>query len=144
MRANVRIIGRFVMIKFEFTTCSEAPYDPPVNTTAQRSLLSVELEKLSINCKNGFSEMGPEEMNTDVSMASEDVFKLTPTAPTVADPIVSPLSVNVNAEAPIVAPDVVMTTDVTVVAPHVAISPATLLAPAATAGVTDGAKKPEG
>ena len=60
------------------------------------------------------------------------------------DPIVRPLSVNVNAEAPIVAPDVVMTTDVTVVAPHVAISPATLLAPAATAGVTDGAKKPEG
>ncbi len=60
------------------------------------------------------------------------------------EPIVSPLSVNVNAEAPIVAPDVVMTTDVTVVAPHVAISPATLLAPAATAGVTDGAKKPEG
>ena len=60
------------------------------------------------------------------------------------DPIVSPLSVNVNAEAPIVAPDVVMTTDVAVVAPHVAVSPATLLAPAATAGVTDGAKKPEG
>jgi hypothetical protein len=60
------------------------------------------------------------------------------------DPILSPLSVNVNAETPIVAPDVVMTTDVAVVAPHVAVSPATLLAPAATAGVTDGAKKPEG
>ena len=81
------------------------------------------------------AEMDPEEMNTDVSIASEDVFKLTPTAPAVADPIVSPLSVNVNAEAPIVAPDVVTTTDVAVVAPHVAVSPATLLAPAATAGV---------
>ena len=43
-----------------------------------------------------------------------------------------------------VAPDVVITTDVAVVAPHVAVSPATLLAPDATVGVTDGAKKPEG
>jgi hypothetical protein len=43
-----------------------------------------------------------------------------------------------------VAPDVVIITDVAVVAPHVAVSPATLLAPDATVGVTDGAKKPEG
>ena len=65
-------------------------------------------------------------------------------APAVAAPIMTPEIVIVNANAPIVAPDVVITTDVAVVAPHVAVSPATLLAPDATVGVTDGAKKPEG
>ena len=41
----------------------------------------------------------------------------------------------------ITAPAVVMTMDVLVVAPHVAVKPETLLAPAATKGVTDGKKK---
>ena len=74
----------------------------------------------------------------------EDVRTLTPVAPAVTAPIASPLIVSVNAVVPIVAPDVVITNDVAVVAPHVAVSPATLLAPDATVGVTDGAKKPEG
>ena len=74
----------------------------------------------------------------------EDVRTLTPVAPAVTDPIASPLIVSVNAVMPIVAPDVVITNDVAVVAPHVAVSAATLLAPDATVGVTDGAKKPEG
>ena len=43
-----------------------------------------------------------------------------------------------------VAPDVVITTDVAAVALHTKERPATLLAPDATVGVTDGAKKPEG
>ena len=65
-------------------------------------------------------------------------------APEVTAPNVIPQMVTVNSVVPIVAPDVVITTDVAVVAPHVAVSPATLLAPDATVGVTDGAKKPEG
>ncbi len=52
--------------------------------------------------------------------------------------------VTTKAAAGITAPAVVMTTDVAVVAPHVPVSPATLLLPAATVGVMDGAKKPEG
>ena len=43
-----------------------------------------------------------------------------------------------------VAPDVVIKTDVAAVALHTKERPATLLAPDATVGVTDGAKKPEG
>ena len=60
------------------------------------------------------------------------------------DPIVKPLIVTVNADAPIVAPDVVITNDVAVVGLHVTVSPATLLAPDATLGVLDEAKKPAG
>ena len=48
------------------------------------------------------------------------------------------------ADGGIAAPAVVMTTEVAVVAPQVAVKPATLLPPADTTGVTDGAKKPEG
>jgi formaldehyde-activating enzyme involved in methanogenesis len=44
----------------------------------------------------------------------------------------------------IAAPAVVMTMYVVVVAPHVAVKPATLLAPAATTGVTEGKKKEAG
>ena len=60
------------------------------------------------------------------------------------DPIVKPLIVTVNADAPIVAPDVVITIDVAVVGLHVTVSPATLLAPDATPGVMEDTKKPEG
>ncbi len=87
--------------------------------------------------------MGPDATAEDASM-SADVCALIPTAFTVGNPMENPLIVTVNADVPIVAPDVVITTDVAVVAPHVAVSPATLLAPDATVGVTDGAKKPEG
>ncbi len=55
-----------------------------------------------------------------------------------------PEIVTTKAAAGMAAPAVVMTTDVAVVALHVPVSPATLLLPAATVGVTDGAKKPEG
>ena len=50
------------------------------------------------------------------------------------------------ADGGIAAPAVVMTTEVAVVAPQVAVKPATLLPPTETTatGVTDGAKKPEG
>jgi hypothetical protein len=60
------------------------------------------------------------------------------------DPIVKPRIVTVNNAVPIVAPDVVITTDVALVAPHVAVSPATLLAPSNILGAIDEAKKPVG
>ena len=55
-----------------------------------------------------------------------------------------PEIVTTNTDAGTAAPAVVMTTDEAVVALQVPISPATLLLPAATVGVMDGAKKPEG
>ena len=58
--------------------------------------------------------------------------------------MVKPVIVTTNADAGMAAPAVVMTTAVAVVALHVPVSPATLLPPAATVGVMDGAKKPEG
>ena len=59
-----------------------------------------------------------------------------------ASPIVKPLMVTVNAEeAPIVAPDVVRTVDLSLVAPKTMLKPATLLVPASTKGVTKGWKK---
>jgi hypothetical protein len=69
---------------------------------------------------------------------------LTSTEPAVAAPIVKPLIVTVNADEGIVAPDVVSITAVAEVAPHVAVKPATLLAPDATEGTTEDAKKLEG
>ena len=69
---------------------------------------------------------------------------MTPALPAVTPPMVKPVIVITNADGGMTAPAVVMTTDVAVVAPHVPVSPATLLLPAATVGVMDGAKKPEG
>ena len=69
---------------------------------------------------------------------------MTPTLPSVNAPMVKPDNVITNADGGMAAPAVVMTTDVAVVALHVPVSPATLLLPAATVGVTSGAKKPEG
>ena len=78
------------------------------------------------------------------AVSSDDVSTVT-CAPAVGYPNVNPFNVTVNAdEDGIAAPAVVMTTEVAVVALHVAFKPATLLLPAATIGVTDGAKKPEG
>jgi hypothetical protein len=60
-------------------------------------------------------------------------------------PNVNPLKVKVNADdGGIVALAVVITTNVFVVAPQVAVKPATLLPPAAIKGVTDGKKKESG
>jgi len=87
---------------------------------------------------------GSEELPVTKALAT-DVKTLIPfTTLEPLNPIVSPPIVKVNADAPIVAPDVVITTDVAEVAPQVAVSPATLLAPGATVGVTEDAKNPEG
>ncbi len=60
-------------------------------------------------------------------------------------PIVNPLIVILNDESELMeAPDIVMTTEVLEVALHAAESSGTLLAPAATAGTMNGAKKVEG
>ena len=83
-------------------------------------------------------------MHPEDATVSTDVCALIPTAFTVGNTVENPVIVTVNADVPIVAPEVVITNDVAVVAPHVAVSPATLLAPDATVGVTDGAKKPDG
>ena len=84
--------------------------------------------------------MGPDD-TSEGAYASDDVCTLMPIEPGVAAPIVKPLIVTVNAElASMVAPDVVSTTVVLPVSPHVIFTPGTLLAPAATTGVTEGAK----
>ena len=70
---------------------------------------------------------------------------VTSAPPAVGYPNVNPRRVRVKADADgIAAPAVVMTMDVLVVAPHVAVKPETLLAPAATTGVTEGVKKEAG
>ena len=74
---------------------------------------------------------------------SVDVCTVMPSA-TLAPllPMVKPLIVTVNwDDGSMDAPDIVKTTAVTDVALHTAARPETLLAPAATAGATDGAKK---
>ena len=88
-------------------------------------------------------EMNPDATGVDATV-SEDVLTMIPIASGVADPIVKPLMVTENAVFSIVAPDVVTTMEVAVVALHVAVSPATLVAPGAIVGVTPGTKKPEG
>ena len=85
--------------------------------------------------------MGADATNEGV-YASDDVCMLTPIEPGVAAPIVKPLIVTVNIVVfPMAAPDIVSTTAVLLVMPHVTFMPVTLLAPAATTGVTNGAKK---
>ena len=58
--------------------------------------------------------------------------------------LTKPEIVTTQAAAGMTAPAVVMTTEVALVVLHAPVSPATLLLPAATVGVMDGAKKPEG
>ncbi len=78
-------------------------------------------------------------------MRSDDVCMVTSEPPVVGYPNVNPRRVKVKADdGGIAAPAVVMTMDVFVVAPHVAVKPATLLAPAATTAVTEGVKKESG
>ena len=65
------------------------------------------------------------------AISSDDVCTVTCGPPAVVYPNFNPLSVTVNADKDgIAAPAVVMTTEVAVVAPHVAVKPATLLPPA--------------
>ena len=71
--------------------------------------------------------------------------KFTFTAPAVGGPIVKPPMVIVTTVAALMeAPEVVIVTAVADVAPHVAVKPATLLAPEATVGTTEDAKKLDG
>ena len=71
--------------------------------------------------------------------------KLTLTAPAVGGPIVKPPMVIVTTAAALIkAPEVVIATAVADVAPHVAVIPGTLLAPEATVGTTEDAKKLDG
>jgi hypothetical protein len=87
--------------------------------------------------------MGPEDTKSD-AIVSEDVRTLMLKELSVSVPMVKPRIVTVNNVVPTVAPDVVITTVVALVAPHVAVSPATLLAPSGILGVIDEAKKPVG
>ena len=88
--------------------------------------------------------MGPDETGEDGD-ASDEVCTVTATEPGVEAPIVRPLMVTLNVVlAPMVAPAVVSTTAVVLVAPHVMLRPDKLLAPAATTGVMEGAKKLDG
>ena len=87
--------------------------------------------------------MTPDATDAEASVSTE-VDILISMAPEVVCPIIIPLIVKVNAVASIVAPDVVITTDASVVALQVALRPGTLLAPKATVGVTAWAKKPKG
>ena len=88
--------------------------------------------------------MGPDD-TSEGAYASADVCTLTPIELGVAAPIVKPLIVTVNAVVfPMAAPDIASTTAVLLVTPHVTFMPVTLLALAATTGVTNGAKKLSG
>jgi hypothetical protein len=92
------------------------------------------------------------EETRDKMLPDDSVFDIghafarnaTPTEPVVGGPIVKPLTVMVNAEAGMTAPDVVITTAVAEVAPHDAVKAVTLLAPRATEGTTEDAKKLKG
>ena len=92
------------------------------------------------------------EETREIMLPDDSVFDIghkfarnaTPTEPVVGGPIVKPLMVMVNADGGMAAPDVVITTAVAEVAPHVAVKPMTLLAPRATEGTTEDAKKLEG
>ena len=99
--------------------------------------------RTSANSTRPSAATAPEATGSDTT-GSALVDTVMPSAPLVAAPIVRPLMVMVKADALIDAPDVVITKDVAVVALQLAVSPATLLAPAATMGVTEEAKKPAG
>ena len=85
--------------------------------------------------------MGPDGTGVDGD-APDDVCTVTATEPGVAAPIVKPQIVTVNAVVfSMAVPDIVSTTAVLLVTPHVTFIPVKLLAPVATTGATNGAKK---
>jgi hypothetical protein len=94
-----------------------------------------------VNLKNS-PTIAPDSTPTE-AVESDDVCTVTNPDGIPALPIVNPDIVTTNADV-IAAPAVVITTEVFVVALHVAVSPGTLLLPAAMVGVTFGAKKPKG
>jgi hypothetical protein len=75
---------------------------------------------------------------------SVEVSTVTAAAPGVTAPIVKPEIVIVKAVAGITAPAVVMTKEVAVVAPNVAVNAGMLLDPAASVGVKNAAKNAAG
>ena len=88
-------------------------------------------------------KMAPDDTALDTEHAL--VRNLTPTEPFVGGPIVKPVMVRVTVEnAFTVTPEVVITTAVAEVALHVAVKPATLLAPDATVGTREDTKKLDG
>jgi hypothetical protein len=92
-------------------------------------------------------ETRPKMLPDDTAFETEHKFvrNLTPTEPFVGGPIVKPLMVMVHApDEGMADPDIMITTAVDEVAPQVAVKPTMLLAPEATVGVTDEAKKLEG
>ena len=84
----------------------------------------------------------PESTAADGNNSAEVCTKTSPCM--VKLPMVKPAKVTTNADGGMTAPAAVMVKDVAVVALHVPFNPTTLLLPSATAGVTYGAKKPEG
>ena len=79
------------------------------------------------------------------AIRSDDVCTVMSKPPDVGYPNRSPLNVKTNSvNDGIAAPAVVMTTDVAVVSPQVAVSLSIVLAPAATIGMTDGTKNESG
>lgn len=86
----------------------------------------------------------PPEAIAEDTRVSADVCKVTSTAPSVKLPIVNPAIVTVNVDSGIVAPAVVMTREVAVVAPHVPVRLPTLLLPTGKTGVTSAAKNAVG
>ncbi len=80
--------------------------------------------------------------DTVLEVGHKPFRKLTFTAPAVGGPIVKPPMVIVTTAAALTkAPEVVIVTAVADVAPQVAAKPTTLLAPEATVGTTEDAKK---
>jgi hypothetical protein len=88
-------------------------------------------------------KMPPDD--TVLEVGHDPFRKLTFTAPAVRGPIMKPPMVIVTTAAALIeAPEVVIATAVADVAPYVAVKPATLLAPEATVGTTEDAKKLDG
>ncbi len=106
---------------------------------ALRSIVEMLKYKSQMGCPN------PPECTAADGSKSAEVFTITPALPAVKPPMVKPVTVMMMfADGGIAAPAVVMSTEVAVVAPQVAVKPATLLPPTKTTGVTDGAKKESG
>ena len=87
-------------------------------------------------------KMPPDD--TEFDLEQKFTCNLTPAEPAVTAPIVNPPKVMVNAEALMVAPEIVIMTAVEEVVLQVAVKPAILLEPAAAVGVREGTKKLEG
>jgi hypothetical protein len=109
-------------------------------TTGTESLPTRRLEGSILNeTDETRDKMLPDDNAFDI----EHIFErnLTLTEPVVGGPMVNPPKVMVNADELMTAPEIVITTAVAEVAPHVAVKPTTLLEPEATVGINEDAKK---